>query len=137
MRSVLNMTARTPMSRQRRGHSSGSSYMGLAAIAYEMTRVPRETCSTFVENDHVLEAGLHFAIPLRVCLDMGHRPLCGIPEEADHLEWIRRYGSRCEVIDCQQTDREASRHWPFTEEANGKGIIRVAESGARHPGIAS
>ncbi len=111
---------------------------GLEAIAYEMTSVPRETCSTFAENDMVLEAGSHFAIPLRVCLDMGHRPLGGTPEEADHLAWIRRYGSRCDVIDCQQTDREASRHWPFTDEANGKGIIRgqevvraIQESGAQ------
>jgi hypothetical protein len=82
--------------------------MGLHALAYEMTSVPRETCATFAENDYVLEAGAHFAIPLRICLDLGHRPRNGTPEEADHLAWIRRYGGRCDVIDCQQTDREAS-----------------------------
>lgn len=111
--------------------------MGLRAIAYEMTSVPRETCATFAENDYVLEAGAHFAIPLRICLDLGHRPRNGTPEEADHLAWIRRYGGRCDVIDCQQTDRDASRHWPFTEEANRKGVINgtdvvraIRESGA-------
>jgi sugar phosphate isomerase/epimerase len=100
--------------------------MGLKAIAYEMTSVPREMCATFAENDYVLEVGAGFAIPLRICLDIGHRFAEGGPE-ADHLAWIRRYGSKCDVIDCHQTDREASRHWPFSDEANRKGIIRGPE----------
>lgn len=101
--------------------------VGLRALAYEMTSVPRETCATFEENDRVLEAGETFAIPLRICLDMGHRLKNGTPQEADHLEWIRRYAKRCDVIDCQQTDASASRHWPFTAEANARGIIRAEE----------
>jgi sugar phosphate isomerase/epimerase len=100
---------------------------GLKALAYEMTSVPRETCATFAENDAVLQAGSRMAIPLRICLDMGHRNRGGIPQEADHLAWIRRYASRCDVIDCQQTDLEASRHWPFTEEFNLRGVIRGEE----------
>ena len=101
--------------------------LGLAALAYEMTSVPRETCATFQENDEVLARGREMAIPLRICLDLGHRNLAGTPEEADHLAWIRRYGRHCDVIDCQQTDREASRHWPFTEEFNAQGAIRGEE----------
>jgi len=100
---------------------------GLKALAYEMTGVPRETCATFEENDAVLAAGKNMAIPLRVCLDMGHRNRAGTPDEADHLAWIRRYGAHCDVIDCQQTDLEASRHWPFTGEFNAKGVIRGGE----------
>lgn len=100
---------------------------GLKALAYEMTSIPRETCATFAENDEVLEAGRRMAIPLKICLDMGHRNRGGDRPEADHLAWIRRYGSRCEVIDCQQTDLEASRHWPFTEEFNARGVIRGEE----------
>ena len=98
--------------------------MGLKALAYEMTSIPRETCATFEENDRVLERGARMAIPLRVCLDMGHRNLNGTPEEADHLAWIRRYGSRADVIDCQQTMTTSSSHWPFTEEFNQRGTIR-------------
>ena len=101
--------------------------VGLKAIAYEMTSVPRETCATFAENDFVLEAGSHFALPLRICLDLGHRFTGGTPEEADHVAWLRRYAARCDVIDCQQTSGEASHHWPFTDEANAKGIIRGPE----------
>lgn len=100
---------------------------GLKAMAYEMTSIPRETCCTFAENDEILERGAKFAIPLRICLDLGHRYKNGLPEEADHLAWIRRYGKRCDVIDGQQTNLEASHHWPFTQENNAKGIIRPIE----------
>ena len=111
--------------------------MGLEALAYEMTSVPRETCATFEENDYILKHCESFAIPMRICLDMGHKYLNGLPEEADPLAWIRRYGSRCDVIDCQQTDMTASHHWPFTRQCNAKGIIKgdevvaaIEESGA-------
>lgn len=100
---------------------------GLKALTYEMTSVPRETCATFAENDAVLEAGRRMAIPLRICLDLGHRNRGGAPQEADHLAWIHRYANRCDVIDCQQTDLEASRHWPFTEEFNARGVIHGEE----------
>jgi len=101
--------------------------VGLRALAYEMTSVPRETCATFAENDYVLESCSDMAIPMRICLDMGHRNSGGLPEEADHLAWIQRYARLADVIDCQQTDREASRHWPFSPEYNAKGIIDGAE----------
>jgi hypothetical protein len=110
---------------------------GLKALAYETTSVPRESAATFDENDFILERCADFAIPMRVCLDMGHRYLGGLSEEADHMAWIRRYGARCDVIDCQQTDLAASRHWPFTSDNNAKGVIRgdevvhaIEESGA-------
>ena len=103
------------------------SEQGLQALAFEATSVPRESCATFQENDAVLERCADMAIPMRICLDMGHRYRGGTPEEADHLAWIRRYGSRCDVIDCQQTDLQASRHWPFTLENNRRGIVRGKE----------
>jgi sugar phosphate isomerase/epimerase len=74
---------------------------------------------------------------MKICLDIGHRNLDGTKEEADHLAWIKRYGKQCDVIDCQQTDLNASRHWPFTPEYNENGIIKaekvveaIHESGA-------
>lgn len=107
--------------------SEYASRVGLKALAYEMTSVPRETCATFEENDYVLSRSSDYAVPLRICLDLGHRNLAGSPEEADHLAWIRRYGRQCDVIDCQQTDLTASHHWPFTEGYNKVGIIKPAE----------
>ena len=101
--------------------------VGLKALAYEMTSVPRETCATFEENDYVLARCSDMAVPMRICLDLGHRNMAGTQEEQDHLAWIRRYGARCDVIDCQQTDLSASHHWPFMEANNKKGIIRGDE----------
>lgn len=100
---------------------------GLPALAYEMTSVDRESCATFAENDYILERCSHMAVPMRVCLDMGHRNVRGTQGEDDHLQWIARYAGQCDVIDCQQSDITASRHWPFTEECNRKGVIRGEE----------
>lgn len=111
--------------------------IGLQALPYEATSIPRETCATFGENDTVLQRCADMTIPLRIYLDMGHRYKEGTPEEGDHLVWIRRYGRYCDVIDCQQTDLVANRHWPFNEENNQQGVIRsdevvkaIADSGA-------
>ncbi len=101
--------------------------VGLKALAYEMTSIDRETCATFAENDEVLARCADMAIPMRICLDMGHRNNGGLPEEADHCAWIRKYAKQCDVIDCQQTTKEVSCHWPFTPENNAKGVIRGEE----------
>ena len=110
---------------------------GLEALAYEMTSVPRETCATFAENDEILERCSKMAVPMKICLDTGHRNMNGTEMEKDHLAWIRRYGRQCDVIDCQQSNVQASHHWPFTAEYNQKGAIKgdqvvaaINESGA-------
>ncbi len=101
--------------------------VGLPALSYEMTSVDRESCATFAENDYILERCSDFVVPMKICLDMGHRNMNGLPEEADHLQWIRRYAAQCDVIDCQQTDYTASHHWPFTADRNKAGVIRGEE----------
>lgn len=101
--------------------------VGLPALAYEMTSVERETCATFEENDFILERCSKMAVPMRICLDMGHRNLHGLPEEADHLAWIKKYGTMCDEIDCQQSTLTSSNHWPFTEQNNKVGIIKGDE----------
>ena len=101
--------------------------VGLNALAYEMTSVERETCATFAENDYILSRCSRMAVPLRVCLDLGHRNVNGLDEEADHIQWIKRYGEKCDVIDCQQSTMQSSNHWPFTKENNEKGVVRGKE----------
>ena len=100
---------------------------GVKALAYEMTSVPRESCATFEENDYILERCGNMAVPMRICLDLGHRNMNGLPGESGHLAWIERYGAVCDVIDCQQSDMSASHHWPFTPEFNQKGVIKPDE----------
>ena len=97
---------------------------GLKYLLYETTSVRRETCSTFAENDFVLEKMSDAAIPMMVCLDVGHRnqSLPGAPE-VDPYEWIREYGRYSPLIHIQQCSSNGSHHWPFTPECNAEGDI--------------
>ena len=112
--------------------------LGLKYLLYEMTSVPRETCATFAENEDILARLANAAIPMRLCLDVGHRnqEVPGRPE-TDPYAWIRRYGSVAPLIHIQQCNADGSHHWPFTPAYNAKGDIlpervlqAVADSGA-------
>ncbi len=99
---------------------------GLEYLLYENTSVPRETCATFAEIDCVLSLLKDMAVPMKLCLDVGHRNLEReeMPE-ASCYEWIKRYGETAPVIHIQQTDRTGSFHWPFTKEYNRKGDVEA------------
>src|SRR5438876_1036861 len=45
--------------------------------------------------------------------------------DLDYLQWIRRFGAFTEILHLQQTTADASHHWPFTEEYNERGHVRV------------
>jgi len=113
---------------------------GLQYLLYEMTSAPRETCASFAENDIILAQLAHAAVPMRLCLDVGHRNQ-EIPGqlETDPYAWIRRYGGVAPLIHIQQCNAEGSHHWPFTPAYNAKGDIvpeqvlrAIADSGATH-----
>ncbi len=105
---------------------------GLKYLSFETTSTDRESCATIAETRMVLDALRDMAIPMKLCLDVGHRNLGSRdPEDADHLAWIRRFGRETATIHIQQTDNTASCHWPFTQAYNLKGIIdasRVLET---------
>ncbi len=68
-------------------------------------------------------------IPVYVTLDVGH--MAGVHyglsgDDTDYVAWLKRFASVTEVIHLQQTTRDASHHWPFTEEYNERGDIRMA-----------
>jgi len=113
---------------------------GLQYLLYETTSTPRETCATFAENDEVLACLASMAIPMRLCLDVGHRNQ-EVPRapETDPYAWIRKYGGVAPLIHIQQCNAEGSHHWPFIERYNTRGDITppqilqaLAESGAGH-----
>jgi len=97
---------------------------GLQYLMYETTSTPRETCATFAENDEVLARLQSMAIPMRLCLDVGHRnqETPGAPE-TDPYAWIRKYGRVASLIHIQQCNAEGSHHWPFLERYNTRGDI--------------
>ncbi len=113
---------------------------GLKYLLYEITSVPRETCATFAENDEVLQKLQGSALPMYLCLDVGHRNQEHPgSEESDPYAWIRHYGQVSPLIHIQQCNASGSHHWPFTPENNAKGDIfpekvlkAIGESGANH-----
>jgi hypothetical protein len=114
--------------------------VGLKYLLYETTSTPRETGASFAENDELLARMASMAIPMRLCLDVGHRNQedDGAPE-SDPYAWIRRYACVSPLIHIQQCNGEGSHHWPFIEGYNAQGDIippqilqAVADSGSRH-----
>ncbi len=79
------------------------------------------------------------AIPMLLCLDVGHRNQEQVGSEMTNpYGWIRRYGKVSPVIHIHQTNASGSHHWPFTPEYNAQGDVlpekvlqAVADSGAR------
>ncbi len=103
---------------------------GLAALHVEQSCVPAEVPWTLKQTEELLievnrgQSGC----PVYVTLDVGrvaghHYGLSG--NELDHLEWLRRFAAWAETIHLQQTTPQASHHWPFTEEFNARGHIRL------------
>ena len=101
-----------------------SKTLGLKYLLYETTSVPRETGATFAENDFILSHFKNAALPMKPCLDVGHRNQEN-PEapEADPYAWIERYAKTSPLIHIQQCNSQGSHHWPFTPEFNAKGDV--------------
>ncbi|NPV54161.1 MAG: TIM barrel protein [Firmicutes bacterium] len=99
--------------------------VGLEYLMFEPTSVPREMACTISETSGLLERCANMAVPMRLCLDVGHGSVnSGDPADADPCAWIRTFGKVAPVIHIQQTDKECSRHWPFTSEYNAQGVIK-------------
>jgi len=56
-----------------------------------------------------------------------HPYLFAQPEDGDLYAWIRELGIYAPVIHLQQTDGNSSKHLPFTEANNAKGIVHGKE----------
>ena len=111
---------------------------GLKYLAFEPSSVPRESCATIAETKEIMAACNDMAIPMKLCLDLGHRNFgSDNPEDRDCLAWIRHFGKDAPLLHIQQTDSHASQHRPFTPEYNAIGDIKpdeviaaIEESGA-------
>ena len=97
---------------------------GLRYLLYEMTSVSRETGATFEESDRILRELRDAAIPMKVCLDVGHRNRENDDApEGDPYRWLERYGAVAPLVHIQQCDPRGSRHWPFVPRYNEMGDI--------------
>lgn len=109
-------------------------------MIFEPMSIPREMANT-VEDTIELLGRLNdgSGLPFKVCLDVGHAPH---PSDRDPYRWVRELGRMSPIIHIQQTEKDHSRHWPFTEEYNKVGIIHpepliaaLEESGAEEAEI--
>jgi D-erythrulose 1-phosphate 3-epimerase len=116
--------------RQFRELGDAASEKGLTALYNEQMYIPSEIPWT-------LEQGYRFLLeanrdrngaPVLLTLDVGHQAgmhygLQG--PDLDYLEWVRRFGAFTEILHLQQTTADASHHWPFTEDYNARGHVRI------------
>ncbi|MFD0672414.1 sugar phosphate isomerase/epimerase family protein [Cohnella sp. GCM10027633] len=95
--------------------------LGMPHLLFEPMSIPREMANT-VEDTKELLARLNdgAGIPFKLCLDVGHAPH---PDDRDPYRWVRELGSVSPIIHLQQTEKDHSRHWPFTDEYNKLGIV--------------
>ncbi len=94
---------------------------GLDHLFIETMSIDREMANTIDGAEALFhEVNQNSAIPIKLCLDVGHAPH---PDERDPYEWLRRLARYASVIHLQQTDANNSRHWPFTSDYNQVGII--------------
>lgn len=103
---------------------------GLASLYQEQMYIPSEKPWTLEECERFLiEVNRESkGIPVYVTLDVGH--MAGVHygntgDDLDYVAWLQRFGAVAEVVHLQQTTPDASHHWPFTEECNRKGHIRM------------
>jgi sugar phosphate isomerase/epimerase len=106
---------------------------GLEAVFLEQMHRPQLQPNTIERGHSLLDAiNKRSAVPVFMHLDLGHAapvfddPTHG-PRDKDPYAWLAEpWGAnRLVLVHAQQSDRLASRHWPFTPECNAKGFIDV------------
>jgi sugar phosphate isomerase/epimerase len=101
--------------------SSYAKDAGFRYLFFETMSVPRELAHTIEEaRDLYCRLNSASAIPIQLCLDVGHAPH---PTQRDTYQWLRELGSIACIVHLQQSDANNSRHWPFTKEYNRIGIV--------------
>lgn len=104
---------------------------GQRAFYSEQMYIPSEVPWTLAQMERMLiecNADNPDGVPVRVAIDVGHMAGNHYGLEGEDLryeEWLRRFGWTTELIHLQQTTRDASHHWPFTDEANVKGAVDI------------
>ncbi|TDT50342.1 sugar phosphate isomerase/epimerase family protein [Fonticella tunisiensis] len=105
--------------------SDYASQKGLEYLLIEPMSIPREYPCTIEESLYInKKLNSVSSIPIYLNLDVGHLNILSNNErDRDPISWIKELLKYTKILHIQQTDKEASRHWPFTEEYNKKGII--------------
>ena len=98
--------------------------MGYEYLFVEPMSIDREFGNTIEKTEMLLEDLKDSAIPIKLCLDLGHAPH---PDCRDYKEWLEKFAKDSPIIHLQQTVLNSSNHSPFTEAFNSTGIIKGNE----------
>ena len=98
---------------------------GLEYFVVENRPSARETSTMAIVRDLLRDGdGLH--APVRLCLDVGHMCVAGASgDDLDPYAWLRAFAPLAPIVQVQQSDASADRHWPFTAEWNRLGRIEA------------
>jgi len=104
--------------------------MGMEAIEVEQMYVPSLAPYTIAQANQYLEKlnKNNEGCRLGITVDIGHcasHKYGGSGKELLYEEWLRNFGCVCEEIHIQQTCRTSSSHFPFTEQCNEAGDVKI------------
>jgi len=105
---------------------------GLLGISNEQMYIPSEKPWTIREAEEFLQEVNKDKIgaPVYITIDVGHQAgmhygLNG--EDLYYTEWLKRFAPFSPMIHLQQTTKDSSSHWPFTEKYNKIGHVKIEE----------
>jgi sugar phosphate isomerase/epimerase len=99
---------------------------GLEFLLWEIMPVAREYPSRLDETEELLGRLEGTAVPVELCLDLGHMCAHGATgADRDPFAWLERLGAHTRCVHLQQTDGVMDRHWPFTATFNAQGIVEA------------
>lgn len=109
-----------------RGIASYGEKIGLQYLTWEPMSIPREFGETISETKRIQKAvNNNIAIPMKLCLDVGHSYVLGNRDDNDPYAWLRAFGKEAPMVHIKQQLPGSSAHWPFTKENNAKGTIKA------------
>ncbi len=98
---------------------------GLEYLVVENRPSAREVADMGTIRD-LLRDGDATHVPILACLDLGHMCVAGASgEERDPYAWLRALAPVTPIVQVQQCDADADRHWPFTAGWNAVGRIHA------------
>ena len=98
--------------------------IGYEYLFVEPMSIDREFGNTIDKTEKLLEDLKDSAIPIKLCLDLGHAPH---PNCRNYKEWLETFAKDSPIIHLQQTVLNSSNHSPFTKSFNESGIIKADE----------
>lgn len=102
--------------------------IGIEYLSWEPMSIGREFGETIKATEDVQEMIQDSAIPIYLCLDVGHGDATsGNPHDVDYKKWIEKFGKQSPLIHVKQVLEGSSSHHPFTPEHNEKGMVKAEE----------